>query len=324
MLIEKFGHCLITGGTGFIGKRLLCQLDKLGVKYKLLLRQKMVSNNAVQILCDLGESEIPDQAFDGVDTVFHLAGYAHDVNNLSSNEDLYSTVNVRASEQLILKAVEKGVKKFIYVSSVKAGGLPHQGICADELQQGTPDGIYGKTKREAELLLLKIGKENKIHVSIIRPTLVYGVGVKGHLSLMIDGIKKGWFPPLPDTKNIRSMIHVDDLVNSILLVALKDRGKGEIFIVTDGKKYSSREIYNEICFAVGKKIPKWSVPVLVFYCLAKLGDVLGSYFKFPFDSSRYQKLLCDECYCSDKIRNKLGFQSDNVFADALSFMIEKK
>lgn len=84
--------------------------------------------------------------------------------------------------------------------------MPLSGHCVSENDQGDPEEAYGKTKREAELKLLKIGKESGMHVSIIRPSLVYGSNAKGNLQLMLSGIKKGCFPPLPETGNKRSMI----------------------------------------------------------------------------------------------------------------------
>ena len=103
-----------------------------------------------------------------------------------------------------------------------------------EEDQGEPEGIYGKTKREAELKLLEIGRQSDMQVMIVRPSLVSGPGVKGNLALMQRGIEQGWFPPLPETGNRRSMIHVVDLVEALLLVAKDRRANGGIFTATDG------------------------------------------------------------------------------------------
>ena len=100
--------------------------------------------------------------------------------------------------------------------------------------------------------------------SIVRHSLVFGPGIKGNLRMMISGIDKGWFPPLPETGNHRSMIHVDDLVRALILVANDERANGEIFIATDGQTYSSREIYEDMCPVLGKPVPQWSVPKSFF------------------------------------------------------------
>ena len=87
------------------------------------------------------------------------------------------------------------MQRCIFVSSVKAGGRAIAGNCMTEENQGEPEGIYGKTKREAEVKLLEIGLQSGMHVSIVRPSLVYGSNVKGNLKLMLSWVKKGWFPP---------------------------------------------------------------------------------------------------------------------------------
>lgn len=295
--------CLVTGSTGFVGSRLLGLLNTLECDIQLLARSKV--NNYETVVCNLGQDRIPEYALESIDTVFHLAGFAHDMQDPSKMINQYRTVNVEATVDLARLAVESGVKRFVFVSSVKAGGLPLSEHCVSENYQGDPEGIYGKTKRKAELQLLKIGKESGMHVSIVRPSLVYGPGVKGNLKLMLMGVKKSWFPPLPETENRRSMIHVDDLVRAILLVTEDKRANGEIFIATDGRPYSSREIYNTMCNIVGRPVPKWSVPKLLF----DMAALISPRIKYKVD-----KLLSNECYSSDKLK-ALGFKVQKTLKD---------
>ena len=291
---------LITGATGFIGQRVIKAING---NIKILSRKKQL--NYETIVCNLQSEFLPKSALNGVDTVFHLAGISHDARDANKIKDLYYKVNVSATVQLANLAIESGVKRFVFVSSVKAGGHPTFGVCASEKDQGAPEGVYGKTKREAELKLLKIGKESNMHVSIIRPSLVYGPDVKGNLKSMLLGVKKGWFPPLPETGNRRSMIHVDDLVRAILLVAEDKRANGEIFIVTDGTPYSSREIYNSMCGVAGKSIPKWSVPKILF----DIASLVSPRIKYKIN-----KLLGDECYSSAKLE-ALRFKAKKSLKD---------
>ena len=144
-----------------------------------------------------------------------------------------------------------------------------------------------------------------MHISIIRPSLVYGPGVKGNLQLMLSGIKKGWFPPLPENGNKRSMIHVDDLVRAIFLVANDDRTNGEIFIATDGRPYSSREIYSTMCNIVGRSVPKWSMPKFLFNMVA----IISLKIRYKVD-----KLLGDECYSSKRLK-ALGFKAQRTLKE---------
>ena len=294
---------LLTGSTGFIGCRLLKLLESSKCEIRLLSRQP--HSDYETIVCDLGKKQVPDSALVSIDTVFHLAGYAHDLRDATSVENRYQAINVEATVQLAKLAAQHGVKYFIFVSSVKAGGSAIACRCMTEENQGEPEEIYGRTKREAELKLLEIGRQSDIHITIVRPSLVYGPGVKGNLRMMLSGIEKGWFPPLPEVENRRSMIHVDDLVRALLLVAEDERANGEIFIATDGLPHSSREIYKAICQAVGKTVPGWSVPKFLFDWFSLLS---------PRIRYKVDKLLGDEYYSSEKLE-ELGFRAEKSLLD---------
>ena len=292
----------VTGATGFIGQQLLHALESNPASFALTQPSdiKILSRRPHQdyktVICDLEIESIPEDTLNGIETVFHLAGFAHDIRDATEVEHLYRAVNVDATEQLAEIAVASGVKRFVFVSSVKAGG---------KNVGGEPKGIYGETKREAELKLLEIGRQSDMQVMIVRPSLVYGPGVKGNLALMQRGVEQGWFPPIPETENRRSMIHVDDLVQALLLVAEDERANGEIFIATDGVTYSSREIYVAICQSVGKTVPKWKVPKFFFDGLSFLS---------PRIRYKVDKLLGDEYYSSKKLE-RLGFRAEKSLRD---------
>ena len=303
MMKNSMMRILITGATGFVGRRLLTLLE--AYEYEICVLSRKPHPVYETVVCDLQSKVIPEDALTGIDTVFHLAGFTHDLRDASKVEHLYSAVNIDGTVQLAELAVHQGVQHFIYVSSVKAGGTAIAGQCMTEDNQGEPEGIYGRTKREAELMLLEIGRQSGMYVSIVRPSLVYGPGVKGNLRIMLSRIDKGWFPPLPEVGNRRSMIHVDDLVRALLLVAENERAHGEIFIATDGVPHSSREIYEAICHATGKAVPSWSVPKFLFDWLS---------FVSPRIRCKVEKLLGDEHYSSEKLE-ALGFRTESTLND---------
>ena len=290
-------NVLVTGATGFVGQHLIEYLKLDGYNIKAIARKLIPGVDTV--ICDFFNDSIPENTLKGIDVVFHLAGYAHDLKSESGIEQTYQKINVDITSKLLLLSVKNNVKKFIFVSSVKAGGVSRQGKCATEKSLSEPDGVYGKTKREAELKVLEAGRKFDIHVSILRPALIYGPKVKGNLQLMMQGIKKGWFPPLPDVGNKRSMIHVDDVVQALLLLVNIQQANGEIFIATDGRTYSSRNIYETMCRVLGKSAPNWSVPKFLFSAIALLSPNL---------SYKMDKLLGDECYSSEKLQS-LGFET---------------
>ena len=290
---------MLTGATGFVGQRLLHSLEEKDKRIKVRLISRRLHKKHETVIRDLQTDSITSDVLRGVDTVFHLAGYGNDLQDASKVVDLYRAVNVYATVRLAELSVATGVKSFVFVSSVKAGG------CDEDNVESQPEGVYGKTKREAELKILEMGRQSEMHVSIVRSSLVYGAGVKGNLALMRRGIEKGWFPPLPETRNRRSMIHVDDLIKALLLIAEDDRANGEVFIATDGVAHSSRQIYEAICQAVGKTVPAWSVPKFFFDGISLLS---------PRIQYKVDKLLGDEYYSSAKLEC-LGFRAEKGLMD---------
>jgi UDP-glucose 4-epimerase len=287
---------LITGASGFIGKKIVNALVQEDIPIIIVSREKMPGFKT--IICDLEFETVPNNIFHNVNTVIHLAGFAHDVKSNHAKAHLHNSINFEATVGLANQASKLGVKKFVFISSVKASGAPYPERCMTEKDQCDPRDVYGKSKHKAELELLKIDSNSNMGVSILRPALVYGPNLKGNLFLMMSSIQKGFFPPLPKVNNRRSMVHVDDLIRAILLISREDRANGEIYNVTDGIPYSSRDIYEAMCRISGKPIPGWSVPLIFFKILSitTFGRV-----------DKIDKLFESECYSSEKIFS-LGFK----------------
>lgn len=291
---------LISGSSGFIGKKLINALEKEKSKIRVISRKQHPELETIR--CNFLNDPIPPDAFKGIKIVFHIAGAAHDT--YKRDED-FLKINYHTSIKLAELAANSGVKKFIYLSTVKSTGLRLDGKCLSEEDQLEPEDIYGKSKRKAEIGLLDIGNRTGMDITILRPSLVYGPGVKGNLDKMIRSVKSRWFPPLPNVSNRRSMIHVDDVVRAILFVNLSNQTKGQIYNLTDGKEYSSREIFETICYLSGRTIPNWSVPD---YILRFFG-FFSRRIKLNLD-----KLLGDECYSSKKLF-LIGFKTNRTLKD---------
>jgi UDP-glucose 4-epimerase len=254
---------------------------------------------------------LPDTVFTGVDTVVHLAGMAHDAAHSASVDD-YMALNVKASVDLATAAVRSGVQKMIFISSVKASGISPND-CLDEHTNLKPDGVYGQSKRIAEHILLDLGHKYNFKVTVLRPALVYGPGVKGNLHLMRRGIQQGWFPPLPEIHNRRSMVHIDDMIRAILFVIEHDACTGNVYHVTDGQVYSTRQIYSTLRQLVGKPPTGWNIPPLLLSGLGLLGSGMRH---------RIEKLMGNACYSSKRLQD-LGFVPeqglDDMDTSAFSF-----
>tara|TARA_B100000941_G_scaffold92466_1_gene64218 strand:+ start:8582 stop:9481 length:900 start_codon:yes stop_codon:yes gene_type:complete len=288
---------LITGSSGFIGSRLYDFLEKEG-HIVIGVSKNKKKNPHSDIICDLEIDSLKKKDLYGVKTVFHLAGLAHDLSNPKTLKNKFISLNVEATKKLAQLAADSGVKNFIFVSSVKAEieDTDHK-----NLNEAT-DGIYGKTKRSAELEILEFSSNIDMRVFIVRPALVYGAEIKGNLLLMKNAIKNGWFPPLPKIYNNRSMIHVDDLVRAIVLVEREGKNR-EIYNVTDGEDYSTTRIYEAMHEMLGKTPPKIRAPLFLVKLMRYIPGNIGY---------KITKLLDDENYCSSKIVS-LGFRAKLKF-----------
>jgi len=298
---------LITGSSGFLGAKLISYLrfTNQDLAIRTLGRSTPKNLRCENFHCDFEKDQIPEEAFTDIDTIFHLAGCAHDTRNSEKNYERYFKVNVDVTTKLAELAKKHNVKKFIYVSSVKAGLNTLYDICPNESSIGKANDLYGITKRDAELKLLEIQERTNLQIIIVRPALVYGPNQKGNLDMMFKGIKQGWFPPLPKLFNRRSMIHIDDLIRAIVFLENYKNANGEIFIVTDGYLYSSDEIYEVMCKILNKPVPKYRTPKFLFIILKIL---------IPKLKLKIDKILGDECYSSKKLE-KIGFKAEKTLKD---------
>tara|TARA_A100000164_G_C21883309_1_gene761394 strand:- start:720 stop:1625 length:906 start_codon:yes stop_codon:yes gene_type:complete len=287
---------LIVGASGFVGKRLYKRLKSYDHPVKTLSRNKdpLFSDH---IKKDLLIDEIQSDELHNINTIFYLAAKTHDLKSPDKHlKEEYESLNYKIPTSLLELAEKVGVENFIYISSIKAG-LINEDTNKDYL----PKEIYGKTKRKAELALLGFSEkpQNRIRVNILRPALIYGPGMKGNLKSMLTGIKQGWFPPLPETFNRKSLIHVDDLIRAILFIATKPDINSQIFNVTDQQIYSTKNIYESLMRSQGKKIPYLSLPFSFFKIIGKLSSNL---------EHRITKLFDDQYFSSKKIES-LGFKT---------------
>lgn len=298
---------LITGATGFIGGYLVRECVARGLDVTALVRRKTALagwDQKVRVAVgDLSQPGSLGEAVQGVNTVLHLAGKAHALAPRASEVAEYEQVNTEGTRNLIDAATAAGAKRFVLFSSVKA----------------TDDTPYGISKRRAEELVLAHGVRTGIHVVCLRLSLVYGAGAKGNLEAMMHGIDRGYFPPIADVQNRRSMVHVSNVVQAALLAADNPAANGKRYVVTDRAPYSTRELYEGMCRALGRPVPRWTVPLPALRVAARVGDVIGRARRrrFAFDSAALEKLVGTEAYTSEEIQRELGYRPEMTLAEAL-------
>lgn len=314
--MKKIEDCsvLVTGATGFIGRYLIKILLLHHVKITVLVRDRYRCPKSWENKIKIVEGNLLDEvalqnACQSIDIVFHLAGIADSSNSHSMKENTHRfRVNVVGTSLLVNVAGNNNIKKFVFFSSVKAMGSSAN-HCVDEKWKESPDTQYGIDKLKAEKYLNENKKLFKEGIVILRPSVVYGPGAKNNLANMIVWVKKGFFPPIQSVDNKKTMVHIDDLINLTLLASVNDKIKNETYVVTDGRYYSTREIYELVKSTQGKKIPSWNIPYSLVLLVGRVGDVLERLFKvrFPLNTEKLNKLFSWDCYDSSKIFHDLGF-----------------
>jgi nucleoside-diphosphate-sugar epimerase len=276
------------------------------------------------VQADLTEPQSLAGACAGVEAVFHLASYAHaEPDPDGGDAQRHRRVTIEGTRALLDAAVRAGVRRFVFFSSVKAMG-EGDASCLDEGCTLPPVTAYGQSKRAAERLVMHAGQRHGLHVCALRLPLVYGgSGAKGNLPRMIAAVRRHLFPPLPEVGNRRSVVHVEDVVRAALLAAENRRAGGQTYIVTDGEVYSTRQLYDKICRALGRPAPAWSVPMGLLRAAARLGDGVEQLnrHRFPINSDALQKLTGSAWYSSRKISDELGYRPEHNLDSALLEMV---
>lgn len=317
------GRCLVTGGSGFIGRYLVRRLvqDRISVA-SVILDQTGISDLGCDVFAgDIRNPSLAKEATKGCTTVFHLAGKAHDL-VAQSDDPEHQSVTVEGTKTLLAAALENGAQRVVFLSSLSVYGTDSDER-RDETAPCNPSSAYGRAKLTAEQYILRQGKASGIHVCCLRPAMVYGRGCKGNLPRMIAAIDQGFFPPLPKLNNKRSMVHASDLVHAMILAGTTLAANGQIYIVTDNRSYSTRQLYEAISHSLRKRVPSWGIPLEVFKAIARIGDVVGQARgrRFLFDSDALVKLTGSAWFSSEKITRELGYQPKVAFEDALPEMI---
>ncbi|EIH0731324.1 SDR family oxidoreductase [Vibrio vulnificus] len=262
---------LVTGYTGFVGRHLLSTFENLQNINLLGRSQPKKCSQFLKASIDSSSDYLV--VLDKVSTVIHIAARVHVMNDESDDPlEEFRAVNTAGTMNLARQAAEAGVKRFIFVSSIKVNGESTTGKQAFTAQDTpSPKDPYGVSKAEAEEQLIALGKETDLEIVIIRPPLVYGEGVKANFASLMNLVSKGI--PLPFgyiTNNKRSLVSVDNLVDLIITCIDHPKAANQVFLVSDDHYVSTSEMVKEMAIALGK--PSWQIPVPA-YCYKLVGKL---------------------------------------------------
>lgn len=267
---------LVTGASGWVGRRLCQRLQQQGLDLCAAVRsrQSWLPGDRQVSVAALDAATDWQPALAGVQRVVHLAARVHVMHDTSADPLAeFRRVNLDGTLNLARQAAVAGVKRFVFISSVKVNGeCTRPGHAFSESDPAQPQDPYGLSKWEAERGLRQLALQTGMQVVIIRPPLVYGPGVKANFAALLRAVRQGLPLPLGAIHNHRSLVALDNLVDFILLCLDHPLAANETFLVSDGCDLSTTELVRGLARAAGAPVRLLPVPV---WMLATLGKCLG-------------------------------------------------
>jgi nucleoside-diphosphate-sugar epimerase len=267
---------LITGATGFVGRALFKNL-KSKKKYLVHLstrtnQEKLFEREKTFNIGEIDSNTNWKDALDKVDCIIHCAARAHKTEKKETDSlNAYRRINVDGTRNLANQAVAIGIKRFIFLSSIKVNGeetIASKSFKYNDISQ--PEDAYGISKWEAEQALLEISKQNGLEVVIIRPPLVYGEGVKGNFLRLLDLVYKQIPLPFAKINNLRSFVALDSLIDLIICCIDHPKAGGKTFLVSDGEDLSTLDLIRKLSKFMNKSPRLFRVPQLIIKLIGRL------------------------------------------------------
>ncbi len=319
-------NVLVTGAGGFLGSALVADLRLAGYQVRALVKSGSSSplngSTGDVIVGDIRDERCARNAVAGCESVVHLAGKAHALDDDGVSEQDYVSVNVEGTRQLVEGAKAEGVQRFVFASSVKVFGETTHG-CVDESTPPVPRTPYARSKWTAEQLVASSAGGMLAAVSFRLP-LVYGPTHKGNLFRMIGAIDRRRFPPLPRVSTVRSMLHVNNFVMAVRAALDAKTFCKPMYIITDAKPYSISAIYDCLREGLGRRPPLCRVPAWALSLGARCGDLLQSVTRTraPFSSLTWEKLMGQAWYSPEAAMRELHYRPIHTFESAVPALIE--
>lgn len=288
---------LVTGANGFIGQALIKALPQYGHVVLAGSRTEFVNNHKGQVVTMLpgASSRLTEQLKD-VDCIIHLAGRAHVLNESEANPlQAFRESNRNLTIDLAQCAIEAGVKRFIFISSIGVNGVETLDVPFNELSACSPQANYAVSKLEAEILLKDLVASCSMELTIIRPPMVYGANAPGNFRSLMKVVSSGLPLPLKSVKNTRSLIFIDNLIDVISVCVKCPSAAGQTFLVSDCDDVSTSQLVSYLAAGMGRKSRDFWVPpklaLLAFSCVNRKMMFTQLYGSLVIDSSKVRSAL---------------------------------
>ena len=288
---------LFTGGTGFLGRNIRPMLERMyDVTTCGIASENRIKANLAK------EVPILDKHYD---VVLHACGKAHMVPKTEEERQAFFDVNYQGTVNLCTALEKFGVPRaVVFISTVAVYGCEYGDLITEEhpLEGKTP---YAKSKIMAEEYLTEWCKKNNVVLGVLRPSLLAGKDAPGNLGAMVNGVRKGFYMNIAGGKVIKSILMAEDIAR--ILPSLVE--KGGTYNVCDTRQPSFGELSISVAKQLGKGKPM-NIPYWVAWCMAKVGDLLGS--KAPINSYKLEKMTKSLTFSNEKAKKELGWEPLDV------------
>ncbi len=254
---------LVTGATGFVGRALCGELVARGHHVRAALRRDVDLPTGCErrVVGEIGPETDWRGALDGIDAVAHLAARVHVMRETAADPlAAFRRTNVDGTLRLAQSAAQAGVRRFVFLSSVKILGDASPAGPLIESSPAKPRDPYGVSKWEAEQGLAQVARESAMEIVILRPPLVYGPGVKGNFRALGRFLDRGVPLPLGAIRNRRSLLYLGNLVEAIDLCLSHDAAAGKTYLIRDGEDLSTPDLARRLAAALGSRARLFPVP----------------------------------------------------------------
>jgi nucleoside-diphosphate-sugar epimerase len=308
---QTSGVILITGASGFVGGALCRTFEGSDTLLRAAIRALPAAALGVETVAvgELGADTQWEAALRGIDTVIHLAGRAHVMHDTAGDAlAVYRSVNVAGTRALAQAAVKAGVRRLVFVSSIKVNGERTDGRPFTENDAPQPEDAYGISKYEAEQALLAVAAHGELEVVILRAPLIYGPGVKGNFLSLLEAVARGTWLPLASIDNRRSLLYVGNLVSAIIQCVDAPTAAQQTFLVADDMGVATPELIRAVGIAFEQHARLLPCPPAL---LRAGGALLGK-------SAMVARLTGSLQIDSSKIRQTLNWQPPTTLAQGLA------